>query len=156
MRLRAREPLHFKRSHWWKRGSRSKFASHCSWGTYQSKWMQDGCKVYRDGHLNGIEWIMFYDYLDYFPKPPLGGRPNKNSVDLGTPNVHNHLFILFYHAWGPAWIEIPRTNFRSRARSHMTPHSTWGSVTTLHDFEGLLDRPWDTFFWALTISWSRP
>ena len=26
-------PLHFKRSHWWKRWSRSKFASHYAWGT---------------------------------------------------------------------------------------------------------------------------
>ena len=34
-------------------------------------------------------------------------------------------------------------------------HYTWGSVTTLHDFEGALGRPLDTFFWALTISWSR-
>ena len=26
-------PLHFKHSHWWKRWSRSKFASHYTWGT---------------------------------------------------------------------------------------------------------------------------
>ena len=31
----------------------------------------------------------------------------------------------------------------------------WGSVTTLHDFEGVSGRPLDTFLWALTISWSR-
>ena len=41
-----------------------------------------------------------------------------------------------------------------RAQSHMTSHYTWGSVTTLHDFGGVLGRPLDTFFWALTISWS--
>jgi hypothetical protein len=29
------------------------------------------------------------------------------------------------------------------------------SVTTLYDFEGVLGWPLDTFFWALTISWSR-
>ena len=28
-------------------------------------------------------------------------------------------------------------------------------MTTLHDIGGLLGRPSDTFFWALTISWSR-
>jgi hypothetical protein len=28
-------------------------------------------------------------------------------------------------------------------------------MTTLHDFGGALGRPLDTFFWALTISWSR-
>ena len=37
----------------------------------------------------------------------------------------------------------------------MTSHYTRGSMTTLHDFEGVLGRPWDTFLWALTISWSR-
>ena len=28
-------------------------------------------------------------------------------------------------------------------------------MTTLHDFGGVLGRPWGTFFWALTVSWSR-
>ena len=37
----------------------------------------------------------------------------------------------------------------------MTSHYTRGSVTTLHDFAGVLGQPLDTFFWALTISWSR-
>ena len=37
----------------------------------------------------------------------------------------------------------------------MTSHYTWRSVTTLHDVGGVLGRPSDTFFWALTISWSR-
>jgi hypothetical protein len=27
--------------------------------------------------------------------------------------------------------------------------------TKLHDFGGVLGRPLDAFFWALTISWSR-
>ena len=38
----------------------------------------------------------------------------------------------------------------------MTSHYTWWSVTALHDFGGVLGRPSDTFFWALTMSWSRP
>ena len=37
---------------------------------------------------------------------------------------------------------------------HMTSHYTRESVTTLPDFGGVLGRPLDTFFWALTISWS--
>ena len=37
----------------------------------------------------------------------------------------------------------------------MASHNTRGSVTTLHDFGGGLGRPLHTFFWALTISWSR-
>ena len=28
-------------------------------------------------------------------------------------------------------------------------------MTTLHDFGSVLGRPLDTFFWALTTSWSR-
>jgi hypothetical protein len=38
----------------------------------------------------------------------------------------------------------------------MTSHYTRGYATTLHDFfGGVLGQPLDTFFWALTISWSR-
>ena len=36
----------------------------------------------------------------------------------------------------------------------MTSHYTWGSVTTVHDLEGVLGRPLHTLFWALTLSWS--
>ena len=106
------------------------------------------------GFLHGIKWIVFHGHLDYFQKPPLGGRPNTKPGDHGTPNAHNRWFILFYHVWGPAWIEIHWNSIWLRARSHMTSHYTWGSVTTLHDFGGVLGWPLDTFFWALTISWS--
>jgi hypothetical protein len=37
-----------------------------------------------------------------------------------------------------------------RARSHMASHNPRMSVTTLHDFEGILGQPLDTFFRALT------
>ena len=37
----------------------------------------------------------------------------------------------------------------------MTSHYARGSVTELHDFGGVLGRPLDSFFRALTISWSR-
>jgi hypothetical protein len=37
----------------------------------------------------------------------------------------------------------------------MTSRYTRGSMTTLHDLGGVLGEPLDTFFWALTISWSR-
>ena len=62
---------------------------------------------------------------------------------------------LFYHVWKPAWIESHWHSIWLRARSHMTSHYTWGSMTTLHDFGGVLGRLVDTFFWALTISWSQ-
>ena len=37
----------------------------------------------------------------------------------------------------------------------MASHYTLGSVTTLRDFGGVLERPLDTFFWALTNSLSQ-
>jgi hypothetical protein len=60
--------------------------------------MQDGCKVYVDPYMasNGS---CCSGYLDYFQKPPLGGRPNtKPSEDHGTLNARNRWFVLFYHA----------------------------------------------------------
>jgi hypothetical protein len=105
--------------------------------------------------LHGIEWIMFHDHLHYFQESPLAGRPNTKLGDHGTLNAHNCWFILLYHVRGPAWIEIHWNSIWLRTRSHMTLHCTWGSVTTLHDFGDVLIRPLDTFFWALTISWSR-
>ena len=95
---------------------------------------------------------MFHSHLDYVQKPPLGGRPTTKPGDHGTPNTYNHWFLLFYRVWGPAWIDIHWNSIWLRARSHMTSHYTWGSVTTLHEFGGVVGRPLDTFFWALTIS----
>ena len=56
---------------------------------------------------------------------------------------------------GPAWIEVDWNSIWLRVQSHMTSHYTRGSVTTVHDFGGVVGRPLDTFFWALTISWPR-
>jgi hypothetical protein len=147
-------PLHFKHSHWWKRRSRSKFvASHYAWGAngvceckmdVKSAWnpnmaLNGSCV---DGHL------------DNFQKSPLGGRPNTKPGDHGTPNAHNCWFILFYHARRTAWIGMHWTSIWFRAQSQMTSRCTWGSMPTLDGFGGVLGRPLDTFFWALTISWS--
>ena len=44
---------------------------------------------------------MFHGHLDYFQKPPLGGRPNTKAGDHDTPDAHNRCFILFYHVGGP-------------------------------------------------------
>jgi hypothetical protein len=105
------------------------------------------------GFLHGITWIMFHGHLDCFQKPPLGGRPNNTKP--GDKSTHICWFILLYHVWGPPWIEIHWSSIGSRARSRLVSHYTWGSVTTLHDFGCVLGWPLDTFFWALTISWSR-
>ena len=106
--------------------------------------------------LHGIEWIMFHGHLHYLQKPPLeGSRPNTKLGDHGNSKSHKCWFILFYHVWGPGWIEIHWNSIRLKSWSHMISHYTWGSVTTLlHDVGGVLGRPLDTFLWALTISWS--
>ena len=110
----------------------------------RSMWMQDGCKVYMASYMasNGV----FHGHLDYFQKPPLGGRPNTKPGDHGTLNAHNRWFILFYYVWGYAWIEIHWNSIWLRTQSHMTSHYTWGSMTTPHDFGGVLGWPLDTFF----------
>ena len=107
-------------------------------------------------------WIPTWHRMDHvswslrlFSKWPLVGRPNTKPRDSGTPNTHNRWFILFYHLRGPAWIEIHWNSIRLRAQSHMTSHYTWGSMTTLHNFGGVVGRPVNTLFWALTISWSQ-
>ena len=98
---------------------------------------------------------MFHGHLDCIQKPSLGGRSKTKPGDHGTLDTHNHWLILFYHVWGPAWIEIHWNSIWLWAWSHMISHYTWGSVITLHDFGGVLGWPSDTFFWALTMSWSR-
>ena len=89
---------------------------------------------------------MFHGPLDYFQKPPLGGRPNTKPGDHGTLNTRNCWFILYYHTWGPAWIEIHWNSIWLRVQSHMASHNTWGSVITLHDFGGVLDGLWTLSF----------
>ena len=135
--------------------ARSNMASHYAWGTNTVCEMQDGYRVYMDGFLCGIEWVMFCARLDCFQKPPLevGLTRNREAVALQTlTSVDLFYFIM---VWEPTWIEIHWDSIWLRAQSRMASYYTWGSVTTLHDFGGLLGRAWDTFFWALTISWSR-
>ena len=93
----------------------------------RSIWMQDGCKVYMDSYV-ASKWIMFHSHLDYFRQSTLGGRPDTKPGDHDTPNTQNRCFILFYHVWGPAWIDIHYKSIWWRSRSHMTSHYTWGSM----------------------------
>ena len=101
------------------------------------------------GFLNGIKWIMFHGFLDYFQKPPLGGRSNTKPEAHGTPNVHDCWFILFCHVWGPAWIEIHWNIIWLRARSHMTSHYTWGPLPQYMILEECWDGLW-TFSFGLS------
>ena len=142
-------PLHFEHSHWWRRRSRSKFAtSHYAWGTNRVLCeMQDGCKVYMDFYMasNGscfmVTWIVFKDHF-------LEVGLTQNWDIIGRPNVHNCWFILFYHVWRPAWIKKHSNCIWLRVRSRMASHYTWGSVTPLHDFWRCLGTAFGRFLWG--------
>ena len=161
MRLRARDPKH---CHWWKRrsGGPSSLPSHFAWGTTNGVCIrvQDGCKDYMDSFLHGIEWIMSHGYLDWFLETTSWrwtSTQNQETMAFRTLTAVGEFlsFFLFYHVWGHAWIEFHGNSIWWRIQSHMTSHYTWGSVTALNDFECVLGRPLDTFFWAPTIPWSR-
>ena len=147
--------VHFEHSHWWKTQSGSKFAaSHYVWGTDRvCMWTQDGWKGLH-GFLHGIERILFHGRLDFFLKIlPLGGRPRTKPGNHGTLNVYNCWFILFYHVWGPAWIEIRWNTTIGWGPGHIWLHTTLGGPRPRYM---ILEVSWDgTFFWALRISWSR-
>jgi hypothetical protein len=91
----------------------------------------------------------FLTWFNKFSRVPYPGLleagPNTKPGDHGTPEAHNRWFILFYHAWGPAWIEVHYNNIWLRVRSHMTSHYTWACVTTLHDFGGVLGTAFEHF-----------
>ena len=50
--------------------------------------MQDGFNSLHE-FLHDIKWIMFRGHLDYFQKPPLGGRPNTKPGENDIMNAHN-------------------------------------------------------------------
>ena len=117
-----------------------------------SMWMQDGCKVYMA--LNGSCFMVTWSILkNHLLKVVL--TQNQETMALRTLTTIYLFIYSIYHVFGPTWITIQWNSIWSRAQSHMTSYYTWGSITTLHDFGGVLGRPSDTFFWALTISRSR-
>ena len=71
----------------------------------------------------------------------VGRTQNRETMALRTLTTVD--LILFYHVWGPAWIETHWNIIRSAARSHMTSHYIWGLVTTLQDLRGVLGRPFE-------------
>ena len=88
--------------------------------------------------------------------PPRMEDPTTYQI-LNTKRDHDHSlcwFNVFYHVSWPSWIAIHWSSISSRAQSHMASHYLWGSMTMLHDFGGVLGQLLDTFYQALTISWS--
>ena len=130
----------------------SSLPMHYVWGTVGVCEWQDGCKFHMHSNMSSnascfmLIWIVFKNRQ-------LEVGMVQNWETIFTLHAYNRWVNLFYRLWGPTWIDIHRNSIWLRARSHMTSHYTWGFVTTLHDFGGVLGRPLDTSFWALTISW---
>jgi hypothetical protein len=97
--------LHFKHSHWWKQVEPVQVCFTLRLRDQRSMWMQDGCTVYVDSYMasNGSCFMVTWSVCQ---NPSLGGRLNTKHGDHGILNAHNCWFILFYHMWGSAWIEI--------------------------------------------------
>ena len=123
-------------------------------GDQRSMWMHDGCKVHMDSYTasNGscfmISWIIFRNHL-----LEVSLTQNREIMAIRTLTTDDLFYLIMCedpHELKNHWKSIPL-----RARSHMTSHYTRESLTTLHDFGGVLGRPLDTFPWALTIPWSR-
>jgi len=146
MRLRARD--HYTSSTLiGRKGGADPSFLHTTFSRHQeSKWMQDGCKPtwHRMDH---VPWL-----LELFSKTTSwreGLTQNRETVALQI--LTTICFILFYHGVRAcAWIEIHWNSIWLTARSHMTSHDTWGSVTTPHDFGGVLGR-----FWTLCCGLSQ-
>jgi hypothetical protein len=137
-----------------KRQSWSKFASHYTWGT------NGGCECKMDvkstwiptwHQMNHVSWSLglFSKTTSWRWTYHKTRRPwhSKNSQPL------------IYSILSCVRTRMNRNSLNSiwlRARSHMISQCTCGFVIRLHDdCGGVLGRPLDTFFWALTISWSR-
>ena len=144
--------LLFKHSHWWRKRSRSKFASHYTWVTngvcewkvdVRSTWIPTWHQM---GH---VSWS-----LGLFTKTTSWRLGLTQPGDHGTPNAYNHCFNLFYHVWGPAWIEIHWKSIWLRP-GHIWLHTTLEDMWPHYMVLGVTwDNLWTLFFWALTISWS--
>ena len=124
-------PSHFKHSHWWKRAEpvQVRYFTLRSRGRWSRCVEDDGCKVDMDSYMvsNGsrfmVTWTVFkHHFLG------VGSTQNWETVALRTFATVG----LFY--FNPL-----------RARSHMASHYAWGSVTTLHDSDGALGRPFGHF-----------
>ena len=92
-------------------------------------------------------WILTWHRMDYVSRSlgyfqQLGAHGMLTTVDLLCSRSHVRTRLNKNH-WNSIWLS---------AQSHMISLYTWGFVTILHNSEGVLDG---TFFWALTISWSR-
>ena len=92
-------------------------------------------------------WIVFkYHLLE------VGLTQNQETMALRTFTLVELFYFIMWE--DPARLEIHWNNIWLRARSFMASHYIWRFVTALHDIEGALGWPFDTFLGAFTIPWS--
>ena len=118
-----------------KDGAWSKLASHYAWETNEIR----ECKMDVKS-----TWIPTWHQMDQ-----VSWSLENHLLTVGlTQNLnitHNRWFILLYYVWGPAWIEFQWDQIWLRARSHMTLHYTWGSMSRLHDLGGCVGTAFGHF-----------
>jgi len=90
-------PLHFKHSHWWKRWSGSKFASHYAWGTNIVCECEMDVKTLMDSYmaLNGlcfmVTWIISKNHL-----LDVGLTQNQKVTTLWTITTVDLVYSIMY------------------------------------------------------------
>ena len=90
-------PVYFKHSHWWKRLTWSKFASHYAWGTNGVCKCKMDVKVYMvsyktsNGSCFMVTWIIFKNHL-----LEVGLTRNRKTTALRTPTTVD-LFTFITH-----------------------------------------------------------
>ena len=110
----------------------------------RSMWMQDGCKVYMASCMASnrscfmVTWTILKNYH-------LEGGLTQNRKTMALQTIITIDLFYFIMCEDFTWIEIHRNSIWLRALSHMASRYTWGSMTTLHDFVGILGPPLDTF-----------
>ena len=144
-------PVHFNHSHWWKRRSRSKFASHYAWGT---NWVCEGkmdvkstwipTYMASNGPCYMVTWIIFKNDLSEVDLHKTGrpwhferSRPLVYSISSCVRTRMNRNLLKYHLVEGPV-------TYGFTLHLRIRDHTTW--------FEGVMGRPLDAFFWALTIS----
>jgi hypothetical protein len=147
-------PLHFRHSHWWRRWSQTKFASHYAWGTTgEIEWKMDVKSTWNPTWLQMVScfrvtWTIFKKHL-----AEVGQTQSWKTMALQNLTTIRFLYFIMcedYACIGIHWqyhlVEGQVTHdFIRHLRVH--DHSTWLWMCRGTAF--------GYFFWALTISWSR-
>jgi hypothetical protein len=126
-------PLHFKHSHWWKRQSQSKFASHHAWGTdgvCECKMMDVKSTWIPTWHqMEHVSWSLglfsnttTWREAQHKTRGPWHSEHSQQLINSIVSCVRTHMNRIH---WISIWL---------KARSHMTPrtlhlrvcdHTTW-------------------------------